>query len=251
MLSLLSDEYRGKTQGLRIGATSVDSTDVKTSTLQPSTGTNTLSIQDQTQRDFIVVDGSQDEVKFPFNAKFESGLTTNSIYAESGGSGEITSLAKSLNLLNTFQYYEYRAIPDIGAPFGTFSAATPLVAAALPTPSVEKSNFQFPFTTNNGGWLGGVAFDQNPVYQVTFSITGNNSNHPAVIALASYDVVTNTKKDYIARGIMESGIDRSASVTGTWVFESTFPTIAFVIFAPQGGTTISGSEINVTFTRLF
>ena len=251
MLSLLSDEYRGKTQGLRIGANIVESTDIKTSTIQPSTGTNLLSIQDQKQRDFITVDGSQDEVNFPFAGKFESGLKTNSIYAETGGSGEIQSFGKSLNLLNTYQFYEYRSIPDIGAPFGTFAAATPLPASSLPTPTLEKSNFQFPFTTNNGGWLSGVAFDQNPVYQVTFSITGNNSNHPAVIALASYDVVTNTKKDYIARGIMDSGIGRSASVTGTWVYESTFPTIGFVIYSPQGGTAISASEINVTFTRLF
>ena len=176
MLSLLSNEYRGKTQGLRIGALSSDIKEMKSEIIEPTAdGTNTITIRDQAQRDFMIVDGSQDEIDFKFGAKFNNGIYTNTVYPNTGG-GEIQSLATYINHQNTFEFLKYTNAANLTVSATTFAAANTFSASLSPVTNTF-TNFTIPFNPTIYGWSQAVSFTTQSVYQVTVSIQGNNSNH--------------------------------------------------------------------------
>jgi hypothetical protein len=250
MLSLLSDEYRGKTQGLRIGALSSDIKEMKSEIIEPTAdGTNTITFRDQAQRDFIILNGPQDEIDFKYGTKFSNGIYTETIYPLHGG-GEIDSLGTSLNLLNTFETQKNTGLANLTVAATTFAAASPF-AASLAVPQTTLGNFLIPFNNTLGGWQPAVAFTNLQSYRVTVSILGNNSNHPITVALCTVRLSDLAKTDFLARAEMETGIGRSVTLTGVVDLTQDFNVIGLAFYSPNGSTTLNPFDMNITFERIF
>ena len=249
MLSLLSDEYRGKTQGLRIGALSSDIKEMKSEIIEPPTnGTNTLTIRDQTQRDFIVLNGAQDEVDFKFGAKFTQGLYAGTIYPLVGG-GEINSLATYINERNTYEFLKHTGLQNFTVPSTTFAAAPPFPASFAP-PSETHSNFTLPFNSSTVGWSQAISFSTPSVYQVTASFVADNSNHPVIVALCTVDPGSGNKIDLVTRAEIDNGTAKFASFSGVLNLTGTHSVIGLVFYSPGGNTTLNNFDFNITFRRL-
>ena len=271
MLSLLSDEYRGKIQGLRIGAASCDITDAKVGTLSSAGAeleiksdlkvsepnqlivdtirvgetTNQLAVKDNNQNTVVLLNPANNSINFTGAVECQGGLYTNSLYPLTGG-GTIQSLAAAINRFNTFQYYEYRNQQNFTITGTTYGSGLNFPASLTP-PTFTSSNFNIAWATSLDGWVPPIAFTQDSVYQITFSTLTDNSNHPVNVELSG--VVSQSTASMLTRCTIPSGNGVYATFSGTWRWTPT-ETLALRFYSPQGITTLNNFNFHLTINRI-
>lgn len=251
MLSLLSDTYRGKTQGLRIGGAACDIKDAAFDVITPSTdGTGVLQIRSATgtMSPFVTFDSSQGEAEFNVGTRFDNGLYTGVIYPRVSG-GEIDSLATAVNRKSTYSLIRYQAMQNFSVNGTSFITGTPFPASLASSVSTY-TNFDTPFNPTLFGWSESVAFTESSTYTVSVAISATSSNHPVQARLAMIDPSNGNGADFLATMTIPTGTAGDGSLTGTVNIAAPFTHIGVVFYSPQGATTLNNFNMNVTFNRL-
>jgi hypothetical protein len=250
MLSLLSDTYRGKTQGLRIGAAECDITNGRFTTIKPPEVGGIISINSAsgTGSPFVTFDSSQGDVEFDVGTKFLSGVYTDIIYPQTSG-GEIDSLATAINRKSTYSMMQYQGLQNFQVNGTSFLGGTNF-PASLSTASPIYSNFLDPFNPTIFGWSEGTAFSEASIYNVTVSISATSSNHPVTARLAMTNPANGDLSDFLADTIIPTGTSGNGTISGVVPVIAPFTHISLVFYSPQGATTLNNLNMNVTFNRL-
>ena len=212
MLSLLSDEYRGKTQGLRIGAAIVDSTDIKANEVKASI------------------------------------VTTDAIYPETTY-GEINLWAGALNRQNTYFHYEYGTLTfQVLATNNNVGTSLSLDPTVQPK-SFNQTNFLQPWTEGPYGFTESFAFTEPSLYNVSLAIKGTNSAQPVTMTLVSTDPSNGQHNTKLVDTVLGVG-NTVASCSGTWKTYLNTTVLGVTFFSATGATTVSNAVITITVHRI-
>ena len=218
MLSLLSDEYRGKIQGLRIGAASCDITDAKTDAL---TATQVTSTQ----------------------------VTTGLISPPVVG-GDINLSAGAINRRNTYFSYQYAGVSRFISTFMTDIGSSLAWNPTTETKTINQTNFTLPWVESSLGYTEPILFSEPSIYTVTISIQATNSAYPVTFTLVGVDPSNNQYSTKIASNTLPVGF-HTMSFTGTWRRFGTASVLSFAMFSPTGGQTdLTGMAIDITANRI-
>ena len=212
MLSLLSDEYRGKTQGLRIGAAMVDSTDIKASEVKASV------------------------------------IVTDAIYPETTY-GEINLWAGALNRQNTYFHYEYGTF-TFQVLATNINVGTSLSFDPTSQPKTfNQTNFLQPWAESQYGFTESFAFTEPSLYNVNLAIKGSNTTHPVTMTLVSTDPTNGQHSTKLVDTVLEVG-NTVASCSGTWKPYANTTVLGITFFSATGATTVSNFKIDITVHRI-
>jgi hypothetical protein len=221
---------------------------IKLSTIGSNTSSG-VAIQDEKKNNMVTINPSSGFVDFKYSGRFNNDIYTNIIQPKIP-TDELAINHVCINKLNTYYLAAYRNLNGFQVNGTTFETGTEF-PASLTSSTFIKTNFIDLFDFSLYGWSAVQLFSQDSVYQVSFNITADNTNHDVYIELSSHTkIAPHSNTSQLARCIIVNGSKKSAGFSGLWHYTTSQPVIALTFYSPQGSTTLNNMNFNIGLLRL-